>query len=262
MGKQEIIEKIMNKKEFSELPKEDVEKVFRLFEKRQTSDEDKIKLSRDLLRKIYSVFTSDKLLNKNILNKKSNSEILKKHISTKERFDYYDELYKKICGFFIEKEISVIDLGAGINGLSYNFFPKNKKINYAGVEAVGQLSEMVNSYFEKEKIQKNAMMFHESLFNPDKIKEILSKEKKPRVVFLFKVLDSLEMVERDFSKKLISEIISLTDMIVVSFATRSLISGKKFDVKRYWFENFVKDNFEIVDDFNLGSERYIAFEKK
>ncbi|MFH1585595.1 MAG: hypothetical protein ABIB79_02420, partial [archaeon] len=49
--------------------------------------------------------------------------------------------------------------------------------------------------------------------------------------------------------------------IVVSFATRSLVSKKEFSVKRYWFENFVKKEFKIVDDFQLGGERYISFEK-
>jgi len=251
-----IYEKIISKKEFSQLPKKDVERTFKIFERRETSDEDKIKLTRDLLRKVYFAFGSLKLLNPKIIDKKSVDEILKKHISTKERFDYYGELYSKLLKDF--GEVEVIDLGAGINGLSFQYFKKGT--DYMGIEAVGQLVDLMNFYFKKNKI--SAKAYHESLFELGKIKKIIQKTKKPRVVFLFKTVDSLEMLERDYSKKFLKEIVPLVDRVVVSFATKSLIARKKFKVKRYWFENFVKDNFKILEDFDLGSERYIVFTKK
>ena len=49
-----IFEKIITKKEFSKLPEIDVEKAFEHFERRQVSDEEKIRLTRDLLRKVFS----------------------------------------------------------------------------------------------------------------------------------------------------------------------------------------------------------------
>jgi hypothetical protein len=260
MDGDEIIKKIISKKEFSQLPKKDVEIVFKKFERRQTSDEEKIKLTRDALRKIYSVFTSGKLLNKKILDKKNSEEILRKHISTRERFDFYSELYGKLFERLREKEISVFDFGAGINGLSYDFFPKDKKINYVSVEAVGQLNELVNYYFERNKFLGKAI--HGSLFDIEKIKKIILDRKGKKILFMFKVIDSLEMVERDFSKKFLMEITPKVDFVVVSFATRSLVSGKKFSVKRYWFENFVREEFNVLDDFVLGSERYILFKKR
>ena len=58
----EIFKQITKKKEFSQLPKKDVELAFSHFEKRQCSDEEKIRLTRDLLRKVFSAFTSGKLL--------------------------------------------------------------------------------------------------------------------------------------------------------------------------------------------------------
>ena len=70
------------------------------------------------------------------------------------------------------------------------------------------------------------------------------------------------MVEKNYSKKFLREIVPLADEVVVSFATRSLISGKKFKVKRYWFENFVEDNFEMLDDFVLCNERCLVFRKR
>ena len=82
------------------------------------------------------------------------------------------------------------------------------------------------------------------------------------MVFLFKALDSLEMLERNYSKKLLTEIVPLVDRVVVSFATKSLIARKKFNVKRNWIINFLKDNFEVLDDFYLEGERYLVFRKK
>lgn len=258
MDKQRLIEKITSKKEFSQLPKKDVELIFSHFEKRQTTDEEKIKLTRDLLRKVYSVFASGKLLNKKILNKKTPEEILKKHLSTRERFCYYLDLYKRVLMDF--DKVSIIDFGAGINGFSYSYFPKNKKINYIGVEAVGQLAALVGFYFKKNKLK--AQSIHGSLFELEKMKNLIKKIKGKKIVFLFKVIDSMEMVERNYSKEFLKEIAPLTNKIVVSFATRSLIKKTRFKVKRFWFENFVKENFEFLDDFELGNERYLVFENK
>ena len=255
----EIYEQIVKKKEFSQLPLKDVEVAYSQFERRETSDEEKVKLTRDLLRKIFSSFGSEKLLNKKILNKKTAEEILKKHASTRERFEYYREIYKRIF-YGMSKRISMIDLGAGVNGFSYSYFKKlGLDVNYIGVEAIGQLVELMNHYFKEKKL--NGRAEHLSLFELDKIKKIVEKMEKPRIIFLFKTIDSLEMLERDYSKKLILELIGKCDKFVVSFATRSMISRKKFKVKRYWFENFVKENFNVLDDFELGGERYIIFKK-
>jgi hypothetical protein len=149
-----------------------VEKIYSLYEKREASMEDKIKLTRDSLRKVYFAFTSSKVLNSKILLKKSVEEILKKHISTRERFDFYEEIYLRL----IKEDCNLFDLGCGINGLSYNYFDKSLKINYFGVEAVGQMVELMNSYFKKEKLS-SAKAIHESLFNLDKICEIIGDVK-------------------------------------------------------------------------------------
>lgn len=259
MDNQNLIKKITEKKEFSQLPKKDVEKIFEKFDNENYLDEEKIKKTRDLLRKVYSVFASQKILNKNILNKKSPEEILNKHLSTKERFENYKILYEKLLKDFTE--LTIIDLGAGINGLSYNFFPQNKKVNYIGIEAVGQLVDLMNYYFKQNEI-KNARAIHESLFDLEKISDIIKKIKGKKIGFLFKVLDSLEMIEKNYSKKLLKGIVPLVDRVVVSFATKSLIAKKSFKVKRFWFENFVKDNFSLKDVFEIGTEKYFILKKR
>ena len=255
MNQNEIMKKIISKKDFSQLPKKDVEKVYQIFEKRQCSDEEKIRLTRDLLRKIYSAFTSAKLLN---IKDKDEEWLLRKHLSTRERLDFYSKLYSKLFASY--KKVSVIDLGAGINGLSYGFFPKKLQVDYLAIEAMGQLTDLMNFHFKKNKLTAKAI--HESLFNLEQIKKLIKKYKAPRVVFLFKVLDSLEMLEKDYSKKFLKEIVPICEKVVVSFATQSMIKRSRFKVNRKWIIDFIESNFELFEDFELGNERYIIFRKK
>lgn len=247
-----ILDKIREKREFSQLPEKDIEMAFEQFSKRQVSEEEKIRLTRELLRKIFSAFISKKLLS---LKNKDEEWILRKHISTRERLPYYSEIYNRILN---DKEVSIIDLGAGINGFSYKFF--NKKVKYTAIESVGQLTELMNFYFKKNNIPGNAI--HMSLFEKEKVKEIIKKEKKPRIVLLFKVIDALEALKDNYSKELISEIAPIADKIVVSFATKSLGNRQKFHARRSWIVNFIQENFNLLDDFEIEGERYLVFEGK
>jgi len=255
MNQSELINQIIKKKEFSALPEIDVKKAFAQFDSEKYTDEEKIKLTRDLLRKVFSAFTSQKLLN---LKDKNPGWFLKKHLSARERFNYYSELYRRILK---DKNETIIDLGAGINGFSLEFMKKvSWKGKYIGVEAIGQFVNLMNFYFKKNKL--NARAIHLSLFELEKIKRLIKNEKWKKIVFLFKTLDSLEMLERNYSKKLLLEIAPLVNKVVVSFATRSMISRKKFRINRNWILDFIRNNFKILDDFELGSERYVVFECK
>lgn len=266
-NKKELIEKITSKKEFSQLPKRDVELAYEKFEKRANNEYQLVKLTRNFLRNIYSSFSSRKLFSLTDQMKKKDFDVewyLNKHKSTKERLEHYEEVYSKIfSGVGIGKKISVIDLGAGINGLTYDYFKKiGLKVDYTGVEAVGQLVELMNFYFKQEGIEKNAKAHHLSLFELEKIKELIKKQPPPRVILLFKVIDSLEVVERDYSKTLLREIVPLAERVCLSFATRSLGRRQRFNVQRGWILNFIKENYNILEDFELGGERYLVFSDK
>ena len=63
LSREEILGEVMKKKEFRDLPLEDVSLVYSQFERRDGLVEEKIKFTRDLLRKMYTAFVSDKLLN-------------------------------------------------------------------------------------------------------------------------------------------------------------------------------------------------------
>jgi hypothetical protein len=266
----EIYEKVTQKKEFSQLPRKDVEMAFAKFDNDNYGDEERIKLTRKLLREMFSAFASQKLLK---LKDKGPEWVLKKHVSTRERFEYYEEIYGRVLKDVVGGR-KIFDLGAGVNGFSYEYF--EGKPNYVAVEAVGQLVSLMNKYFEKEKL--NARAIQMSLFELEKLKDLVVKGneratgvprkisgkdfyKGQKVVFLFKTLDSLEMMQRDYSKKLLKEIVPLVDKVVVSFAVRSIGSRQRFRANRKWLLDFVKENFKMLDDFEIGGEKYIIFSK-
>ncbi|OYT36766.1 hypothetical protein B6U91_00445 [Candidatus Pacearchaeota archaeon ex4484_71] len=250
----EIYERITKKKDFSLLPKKDVELVWKKFEKRNVSDSEKIRLTRDLLRKIYTVFASKKLF---VLKERDEKWFLSKHISTRERIDYYSELYSRIFKKSSDKR-AVFDLGAGVNGFSYFYLPRNTK--YIGVEAVGQLVNLGNKYFEERKI--DGKMVHMSLFDLENLSGLFKGFRGDKTLFLFKVLDSLEMIKRDFSKEILLKLAPLVDRVIISFATESLLKRTKFRASRKWLHDFLAQEFEILDEFDLGGERYIVFKNR
>ncbi len=256
MNREELIKKITEKKEFSQLPEKDVEMAYSHFEKRQTSEEEKIKLTRKLLREVFSSFVSKKILSP---KNKDYQWILRKHLSTRERLPAYNEIYKRILKD-TGKKVSIIDLGCGINGFSYQYFKDlGLNVNYLGIEAIGQLVDLTNDYFKRQNIQ--GKLFHLSLFEKEKIKDLIKKTKSPKITFLFKTMDSLEMLKRNYSLELIEEIAGISDRVCVSFATKSFVKREIFKAKRTWFTDFIQEKFKIIEDFETQGERYILFEK-
>ena len=257
MDDKDLISKIIQKKEFSQLPLRDVGQAFSHFEKRQVSEEEKIRLTRELLHKVCGAFGSRKLFS---VKDKEPEWILRKHLSTRERLPFYRQIYKRILKDS-EKRINVLDFGAGINGFSYSYFSElGFNVDYFAIEAIGQFVELLNYYFKKNKLKGKAV--HLSLFEFEKIRKYVGKIKGKKIIFLFKTLDSLEMLEKDYSKKLLQMLVPLVDKIVISFPTKSMIKRKKFMVKRKWILDFIKKEFRVLDDFEIGSERFIIFCKK
>ena len=89
----------------------------------------------------------------------------------------------------------------------------------------------------------------------------MEKLEKPRTIFMFNIIDSLEIVEKNYSKKLILGVGKERDKIILSFPTRTLVKRERFKVRRYWLERFLKSNFTILDEFEMNGEKFIVFRK-
>jgi len=234
---------VRNKKEFSKLPDSIIKNAL------EKSDGD-VKIARANLRKYFGLF----LTNKIIKAKFTDEQILKQHISSKKRD--YEIFYKKIFEN-IETPSTIIDLGAGVNGLSYKYLEKIMgKIDYIAVEASGQLIEQTNSFFKKNNF--SAQAIHEDITNVQKINQIIRKTKKPRIAFLFQVIDALENFQKDFSKKFLEEIAKTASTIIITLPLESIGKQKNFNVQRKWLLDFLEKKFTIQKDFKLFGERTIV----
>jgi RNase P protein component len=233
------IEEVKKKREFSGLPDSIIQRALDLCE-------GDIKETRNFLRKYFGVFLTNRIL-------RGKGDLLEFHKSSKGR-DYrmvYGEIFEEF------DEGCVIDLGCGVNGFSYGYLPSGFK--YVGVEAAGQEVDLMNDYFLEEKFDARAL--RGDLFDVDFVLAILKKAVKPRVVFLFQVIDALEAMSRNFSKDFILKISKECERIVVSFSKFSL-SGKKVAVKRNWIREWLEGNFEVVKEFETEGEKFVIIETK
>lgn len=207
---------------------------------------------RKVLHDIYGVFQlKDKreeflqLLEEEIKDKNSfdksildlHKKILMTHRSTKERLDDYVFIYKKI----LDKNVrSILDVSSGINAFSFPLM-NLKRIDYIATELSEKDCLFLNRYFE---------MMKKFGLNGKSIKINLLKDKKfpeTDVVFMFKVLDTLEGLKRGITKSILDSI--KCKKLVVSFPTKTL-SGKNLSKKRLrWFEGLI-DNYETFETHN------------
>lgn len=246
----EFIEEIKKKREFSKLPDSVIVKV--------ASETTDLKEARALLRKYFGVF----LTNRVIKGKGSSEEILRAHISSKKRD--YGEFYRSIFeGYDLGFEF-VLDFGAGVNGYSYSFLREIiGDTNYFAFEASGQLVDNMNSFFDENHFAGRAL--HKDVMDLKFINEFIAKSKGKKVIFMFQLIDALENLERDFSKKFLLSILTnltVNDLIVISLPVESLSGKTNFNVRRKWLVDFLEEKFSIEKDFLQNGERILCIRKK
>lgn len=243
----ELVKEVKKKREFSQIPDSIVAKILE-------TDKD-VKLARASLRKYFGVFLTNKVL------KGKTEKVLESHISSKLRD--YREFYKRI--FQGKKFNSVIDLGSGANGFSYNFLKEELgDFEYFGVEASGQIVDNTNEYFKSQKIMR-ARVECLDLFEKKAVFDLINMVEEPRAILMLQVVDALESLERNFSKEFLvkmQENLTMEDLIVISMPLNSISGKKKFEARRTWISTFLEENFIIKDDFNLENERIFLVRKK
>jgi hypothetical protein len=243
-----IIEEIKKKREFSELPDSIVERFAEI-------SGGGVKESRALLRKYFGVFLTNRVLK----SKGDFDEILKAHISSKKR--NYEEFYKS---FTDERGFeSVVDFGSGVNGYSYPYLREIfGDVNYYAVEASGQLVTNMNKFFDDNHFSGRAI--RGDLMDFEFVGSVLSKAKGKKIVFLFQVVDALETLEKNSSKRLLEYLkghLSKEDLVVLTVPTESIGGRKKFFVQRKWLLDFLSESFSVEKDFEEFGERIICFRK-
>jgi hypothetical protein len=248
----DIIKKVKEKREFSGLPDSLIEKVLLQKQIKNKSDDEKVKLARAFLRKYFGVFLTNKVL------KGKDESVLDSHISSKKRD--YSLFYEKIADLAGKNFKSVLDLGSGMNGFSYPYIVENfGAVKYIGFEATRQLCDLQNEFFEKGNFSKAKVIWGD-LFNFEQVADVLKSANSPRLVLLLQVVDALENVEPNFSKSLLLEMkknLGKEDILVISNPLKSISGRNRFDIKRRWLEDFVKESFILIDKFDLFDEEFL-----
>lgn len=148
--------------------------------------------------------------------------ILKNHLSTSERANFYPELKKIIDSLQIS---SILDLGCGLNPIAL----AKPEIQYYASDINSSDLSLVSSFFEENKIRGKTFIYD--------LRKIDNSLPTVDLVLIFKVLDIIEKKGHKLAEKIIK--IVKCKFILVSFPTRK-ISGKKMEFpNRTWFEKML-----------------------
>lgn len=168
-------------------------------------------------------------------------QVIKRHCSTTERYEFLEEFFDDIllnCG-----EInSIIDIGCGFNPISYICFSKKHAKKYYAYDIVGECIEFLNLCFKDLKKDYVASVLDASQDTPTDIVD---------VVFLFKILPLLEQQKQGKSKELINMLNA--KKFVITYPTKTL-GGKNVGM----FNKYKED----LNDLCKHCDLKMIFEKE
>ncbi len=218
---------------------------------------------RSELRRLYGSYTTQidsrekaKLNFISQSSEKTVTDLLLSHKSTAERYPYYEQFYKELFEI-TGKPTSIIDLGCGMNPLSFSFM-NLKKVSYFAYDISTADLDILHSFFEnKKEIDGTTSVIN--LFEA-KSKPLFEGLPQFDLCFLFKVL---EIIEQSKSHKISEKIITSVPAIwvVVSFPTKT-ISGKPMKhPRRGWIERMLERLSYSYSVLTFENEIYYVIKK-
>jgi 16S rRNA (guanine(1405)-N(7))-methyltransferase len=238
----QILKQVKSHKKYSSLADEIVlEEIKNYLKKNPDEKLNKlmIKEIRSNLHKLYSTYSSkknkrNKLLEELRLNP-NNLEIIKKilktSVSAKERLDSYPKIYSEIFNI-TGKPKSILDLGCGLNPLSFPYMNLNQLI-YHAYDIDEQDIGFLNKYFKLMKSQ--GLNGKAEILNVRDFSKI-SKLPSADIIFLWKIIDLIDINNHKPSEELIKILIPKSKFLVASFATRTITKKFMKFPNRKWFE--------------------------
>jgi len=240
-----LYEKIKNSKNFKIL-KRDGDFVYFFKEIRKILHEAFGVFAPKDLREIYRIVYDEIPIEEKII------QILMINLSTKERLNFYKEIYSKI---FIEDPIEIMDLASGLNPISI-FFSDKKPRKYYFIDLLEDIIEINTVILKDMGIEPYGYVLDITDLDNDIIK------RHYQYVFLWKTIPILEKLDRRLPYSLLSNIDF--DYLIVSFPQKSL--GKMRSIGRfwrYWIRRVAKNlNYEIIREFDIPYEFFVVIRKK
>ena len=173
--------------------------------------------------------------------------VLQTHTSTRERIPYYGIICKELADR-IPQPKTILDLGCGLNPLADSYFrERGWKVHWVASDISSADMKFLEEAFARFDIDGETTQL-------DLVQEY-EKIPKADVVFLWKLLDSLEEIERHISYKIFENIEA--KWIVVSFPTKSLGGKKTISSRgRVWFERLLKRKNCSWESFRTPNELF------
>lgn len=255
--KDELVSKVMKKKELSGLDKALVKDIveeklkklkLKIPETKKSEQKELVKEIRAELRKYAGRFQKSLKKRKQFLQEGKITQLLKSHSSTAERLEFYPKIRELIKNLNIS---SIIDIGCGINPIAI----ANKDITYYASDINrGELS-LVNEYFKSKKIKGETFVF-----DLRKIKTKKLPIQKADLCIIFKVLDIVGKGMHNLAESIIDSLDC--KYYLISFSTKTL-SGKPMNrPKRLWMEDLLKNRGLKFNVFETKNEIfYLAYPK-
>ncbi len=203
-----------------------------------------VKDIRKQLRKYSGMFQKSQKDRLEMLENDKINNLLKTHVSTAERMDFYPKLKEIIKTLDVK---SILDLGSGLNPIAL----AERGIKYYAIDINEENIGLVKEFFKKINISGETFVCD--------LRKISSLQKTD-ICIIFKVLDIIEEKGHNIAKKIIDKINS--KYILISFAKKTL-SGKNMRYpRRNWLERLLekkKWNYKIL---NSNNEIFYLIEKK
>jgi len=210
------------------------------------------------LHKMHGSFRiGDKKLSQ-LISGKDYQKALASNISTRERLEDYDEIYRKIFEI-TGKPKKIIDLGCGINPVSIPFMKLNhRELEYYAYDINEAEILSLNEFFKLEKINGKAEIL--DLAGVENIKKLPSCD----VCFMFKLVDVLEESKKGhkYSEEIIKILAEKCRFIVASFATRTLGGRKMMFAERGWIERMLNRIGMKFEKLEFENEIFYVVSKK
>ncbi len=272
---QGIVEDVLRSKKFSRLGRPYVKSIVHGLYGSEDLGNKKVyksflKKVKEFLHKTYSVYQisnqgkKDKIFY-DMLKSRGGAELVKLHLemlhchsSTRERKEFYEEVYEGIFSK-VKKPKRILDVGCGLNAFSLPFIGFDD-FEYVGVDVGKEDIRLINSYL---KLSKKLYYFsgkglEVNVFDRDYLKKV--PKGKFDVCFLFKMADVLDYKgdhknSEEFLKKVNSK------SVVVSFPTKTISNRKMNNPRRKWFELMVKRLKYKFSYFEIGNECFYIVNK-
>lgn len=219
-----------------------------------------VKSIRDVARRIYGVYIGKKYGKRDELLVVGDYDgLLDLHMSTKERFNHYEEIYKVL----IEKTMcpkSVLDLACGFNPLAVNYLydacGKKKKIRYYACDISEEDMDFLNRAFSTGNYNSDSLAFRCDLSDVYSLKVL--EQYKTDWCLLFKALDPIEEISENITYDLLDNIKS--KYIIVSFPMVTVSRKPMKNPRRNWFEKVLNRKELLFEMVEINDELFYIIE--